>query len=331
MKLRTDYQANTTRNLYLCKRLLDVLELFKRHGIATIPFKGPIIAQQVYGDLSLRQFDDLDVLIREEDVIAAREILLSHNFQSQYKHRHNGDPELVWDEGEYTFYNPEQCYSLDVHWQAVTRTFLSDFRVEEIWSRLQTVDFRGYQINTLAPEDTLIIHSIHGMRHMWNRLIWLIDISQVTHMKIDWDQVVEIASSFGVDHVMNVGLILVDRWLNSKLPNKALEICLRDGRAKHIVSRFGMRSIEDGEIRPNLKELRIIASSRSKPQDQIGYLLNKLFRPGMRDHLFIRLPQSISFLYPLLRPLRLGREFLKSRIEVDKNHFQETHNRNRTG
>jgi len=36
--------------------LLKLLDLFENHGIPAVPFKGPVLASSIYGDLSLRQF-----------------------------------------------------------------------------------------------------------------------------------------------------------------------------------------------------------------------------------------------------------------------------------
>src|SRR2546428_7051538 len=62
---------NARRNLFLIARLLDIITLLERHGIAAMPYKGPEMALRVYGDPSLRQSTDLDLFVKRVDVPSA--------------------------------------------------------------------------------------------------------------------------------------------------------------------------------------------------------------------------------------------------------------------
>ena len=66
--LRVHQHAVALRNLGLSGELVRVLRLFAEHGIAALPFKGPTLAQFAYGDPALREFGDLDLLLRPRDV-----------------------------------------------------------------------------------------------------------------------------------------------------------------------------------------------------------------------------------------------------------------------
>lgn len=77
------YNANARRNLFLTGELLKLLHLFEEHKIPAIPYKGPAIASSVYGDLALRQFSDLDILIKRQDVLKAGDILVSFGYRPQ--------------------------------------------------------------------------------------------------------------------------------------------------------------------------------------------------------------------------------------------------------
>ena len=76
-QLRKFSLENGRRNLYLAAELLKVLDILEGHGIFAVPFKGPVLAESVYGDLSLRGFVDLDILVHKRDAINARNCLLS--------------------------------------------------------------------------------------------------------------------------------------------------------------------------------------------------------------------------------------------------------------
>src|SRR5512135_724826 len=51
-----ELRRNTARNLYLARVLVRLLHAFADAGIPVLPFKGPILAQQAYGNPALRVF-----------------------------------------------------------------------------------------------------------------------------------------------------------------------------------------------------------------------------------------------------------------------------------
>src|SRR5215207_3754046 len=71
-RLEDEAGANARRNLMLTGRLLKLLTLLAAAGVEAVPFKGPLLALSAYGDSSMRQFADLDLLVRPADVPRAR-------------------------------------------------------------------------------------------------------------------------------------------------------------------------------------------------------------------------------------------------------------------
>ena len=75
------YVANARRNLLLVGQLLMLLRLFKDNDIPIIPYKGAVLAASAYGDITLREFHDLDFLVQKDHLLKARDLLLSHGYQ----------------------------------------------------------------------------------------------------------------------------------------------------------------------------------------------------------------------------------------------------------
>lgn len=71
--LQTANHQNTNSNFVLTGELFKLLDLLKTNNIQAIPFKGPTLAVRAYGDLLLRQFGDLDILISQSDVKRTRD------------------------------------------------------------------------------------------------------------------------------------------------------------------------------------------------------------------------------------------------------------------
>jgi len=57
-QLRDSFLANAARNVFLTHKLFEILNLFKENNTTALPFKGPVLAESVFGDISLRRFLD---------------------------------------------------------------------------------------------------------------------------------------------------------------------------------------------------------------------------------------------------------------------------------
>jgi hypothetical protein len=84
-QLRESFQQNTARNLFLTAELCKILRLFAEHSIAAIPYKGPTLAVEAYKDAALRMYGDLDILLHQQDIPKATELLLGREYQSPFK------------------------------------------------------------------------------------------------------------------------------------------------------------------------------------------------------------------------------------------------------
>src|ERR1700685_4633237 len=62
-QLKKTCRANTVRCLYLTAELFNILRLFQSQNIPAIPYKGPVLAAQAYGDIALREFEGLDIIL----------------------------------------------------------------------------------------------------------------------------------------------------------------------------------------------------------------------------------------------------------------------------
>ncbi|RXM21985.1 hypothetical protein EO238_26195, partial [Citrobacter sp. AAK_AS5] len=60
--------------------LLRLQQLMESHGIRLVPIKGPVLARLAYGDVALRQFEDLDLIVRRPDLVCAVDLLERDGF-----------------------------------------------------------------------------------------------------------------------------------------------------------------------------------------------------------------------------------------------------------
>ncbi len=75
-------RAHTIRNFELTKELLEILSLLEKSDVDALAFKGPVLAQQLYGDLALREFGDLDILVSPSDAWTVIELLSAQGLRA---------------------------------------------------------------------------------------------------------------------------------------------------------------------------------------------------------------------------------------------------------
>ena len=131
------YQANARRNLVLTARLLKVLRVFEEHGIRAVPYKGPALAEAAYGDIALRTFCDLDLLVRERDLPKVKELLGTGGFRQRYAFTKRQEKAFRKRTCEYTFEAGNGEILLDVHWRLAGRYMLRK-NIGGVWDRIGT-------------------------------------------------------------------------------------------------------------------------------------------------------------------------------------------------
>ena len=81
LKLKSLYLANLNRNLIMANEMVKIITIFENKNITAIPFKGPVLSIQAYGDLGLRSFQDVDILISPKDFFKVYDIMITEGFQ----------------------------------------------------------------------------------------------------------------------------------------------------------------------------------------------------------------------------------------------------------
>jgi hypothetical protein len=320
-ELRTAYQAHVARNIFLTHELLKVLNWLEAEGINAIPIKGPVLAQDVYGDVNLRQFDDLDVLVHEEDVAAVSTLLLSKGYSPVVAAVGSEAETTLKEEGECGYFSPCGSYQVDVHWQMVPRSFL-DLDQEGLWERAEWVSLGGKPVRTFSTEDMLVLLSIHGMRHLWTRHAWIVDLIQLLHANplLDWDKVFDRGKPIQMERFLNVGLLLAWDYADLVLPEWVANQIQADQRAANLVNdlRESPHFHQPQEL-SLVKQVLMNARAREGFRDKVRYFLGQMFSPSLEDWSLMKSSSNGRLPHKLSRPVRLLMEYgLKPNKKEDK-------------
>jgi hypothetical protein len=224
-RLRQKTQAGALLNRALAKELVALCEAFTARGVPVIPIKGATLAVLAYGDLALRDFTDLDLLVPQTAIAEAQAVLRSQGYERRAASKEPA--ETNHEEGPYHVYIKKRTLSrVDLQWVMAHRHFFV-FRLDrsEFWARRVAVAFENRTVPGLAPEDLLIVLCVHGSKHAWEQLKWVCDVAELirSHPDLDWNQIFVHASNWRCRRMLYLGLTVAHLMLNAPLPAAVLE------------------------------------------------------------------------------------------------------------
>jgi hypothetical protein len=310
-RLQRDNYENTRSNLFLTGELLKVHELLAENGVRAVSFKGPTLALRVYGDVGLRQFGDLDILVHRKDILKIKELLISHGFKSTMALTSMQQAALLRFDCAYNFDN-KLGVLLDVHWNLVERHFAFDIDINHFWERLEPVTINGKQLLTPSAEDLLLVLCLHGFTHLWERLGWICDLASLIDSRKDlnWHLVLENATSLGARGILSLGLFLAGDLLGASIPEQVSKSVQPNPKVRKLAEQvreqlFRERSAPAGVF----AEAGTLVSLRERRRDRLRSCLRLATTPRSYDWMFLSVPDSLFFLYYLVRPLRLAGKY----------------------
>ncbi len=216
------YFSTIARNRHHYDELRKILQSFKDAGIPVIILKGAALAELVYHDVGLRGFNDIDILVRKEDLWKVKRRVL----EAGYFLDERVSPE-AYNEKFGCDLNYFKDFPLEIHWD-ILRKVGSDkptkVTIEELWKNATPVRITDIDTLILAPEDMLLHLCIHLPKHRYNRLIWLCDLSEIiTYYDIDWNQVLKNANKCKAKLYMYYGLYFSSKLVGANVPPYVLQ------------------------------------------------------------------------------------------------------------
>ncbi|HEV8204113.1 MAG TPA: nucleotidyltransferase family protein [Pyrinomonadaceae bacterium] len=314
--LKREAVANSQSMLHLAAKQLRVYKLFKGHGIPVAIFKGALLAQMAYGEMSLRQAGDIDMLIHCRDFAQARVLLESLGYEMTPRLTPAQLSSHLSNHCEIQFMRDEWFTVIDLHWDLAPRSFVFGLKADEVMSRLQTVSLAGTEVETFGAEDLLLYQAMHGAKHLWRRLEWISSLAESLRAtaEIDWDTLINRAGNARATRMLALGLRLVEQFSDVPVPiirsidKDASMQSMAAGIRAQIFSNFGYADSTE----TNLYNLRIMDRKR----DALVSALRSIFVPTLPDWQALALPSSLHPLYYAYRPLRLSKVYTLSLLKT---------------
>lgn len=305
--LRTLFMENAAKNLCMTQELLRILDLLADAGIEAMPYKGPSLAMQAYGELSMRSFNDLDIIIYSRDFLNTYDILLKSGCSPILNRK---QAEFLSKSGiELTFNHPGG--NLDIHWALTPKYLNLNFDLGEIFRRSESLKINKREIKVLSPGDALLFHCIHNYHHRWSQLKWIADIIHLVYHnpELNWKKLEEETFLSGADHILRYGLYLAKiRGGITFHEDVEAQLCVNNTAnsfGNYISNRLFLPKSLFSNFTTEVNFLFKHKSAERNPSLLFYYLNYFIMTPKVRDIHAVTLPEPLYPVYYFIRPFRV--------------------------
>jgi hypothetical protein len=310
------YKQNAARNLYLTGEMLRALDALEGAGVEPIPYKGPALAREAYGDTALRQFVDLDILVRPRDVWEASAALEREGFEPHFRLRGERE-QAAFLRLSYVqlFTRPGDGLAVELHWGVAPRFFNFPFRIERLWESCGRLTVAGRSVRAVAPEFLILLLCVHGNKDLWARLEWVsaLDALLTREPQFDAETLLREAGAHRATRVLLLGLALARDLLETPLPPAVLKMIEATPAVARLAADVRKQMLDDEPGVPTLGEqVRFHTRSKDGLRDRAVYCARLALTSTPVDWAAAGLPASLSFARPFVRPLRLMKKYLLS-------------------
>jgi Uncharacterised nucleotidyltransferase len=311
-RLKGYYRANVARNLAFSGKLLKLLGMLEAEGIFAVPFKGPVLAEYLYGDPALRQFTDLDILVFRYDAVRTLNFLVSKGYK----------PKIKLDESQYSvFINANKGIPLsskidkvcvDLHWDLCGGYISKDLGLDFFKHRLKTATLSGRKINHFFPEDLLLYLCLHGTMEHWGMLDRICCVAQLilSRPALNWEGVTTLARVIRCERILFLGLFMAQDLFGISLPANIRNNLKADpviqGLSKKVYRGLFIGRKELSRERINRKFSYLHIQVRERLSEKIRYALYLAASPTTEEWRRFHMPGSLSHLHYVFRPMRLA-------------------------
>lgn len=306
--LRAHYQSLSAQARLHTEELVRVLAACADQGIRAVPYKGPALAQRLYGDVSLRPFGDLDIVVLERDVPRARDLLQRLGYEFVPPNNTLDLAEHVRTGREFQFTSSEGT-SLELHWRLGSRLVRVKQDPERFLQGLETICLAGAQVPSLSLEDYFLVLSLHATKHEWKQLKLVCDIAEILgRADVDWNYVAREAHVLGLKRMLAVGALLAEGALDTALPAELVRGLKMDSTAQAMADRIRRGFAEEpDDAWQREADFSFQFKIRERLRDRASLLCRHLpdgLAPNERDRRFLPMPEFLSSLYFLVKPVR---------------------------
>ncbi len=314
-KLENEYNTNSMRSLLITVKLVSILKLLEDNNIPAVPFKGPVLAQMVYGDFALRQFGDLDILVNKQDALKTIKIFEDYGFQLEINLNKKQLLAYAAKKSSIELISSKSGLTVDLHWEMSGSYTFYPLLLNSIENNLVHATIAGKKVLHPCREDLLVYLCLNGTRDCWQDVESLSSIAGLIQSNdgLDWMRVRHLAERMRCERILHLGLFLVCDLFDVKLSQDMMNLVEKDPAlpelALTVYNNLFKENIESPVFREKPKFSGFHFKVRDRWSEKIRYGKHLLLGATAQEWAHFPVPAKLSFVHSILRPARLCMAF----------------------
>lgn len=305
-----EFLPEKLKQLEAVKKFLYVTDLLTKNDISYTCLKGPLLSFRIYNDPTVRISHDIDLLIDKKIINKVIAVLSENNFQFTegmfWPQKEMQQKLFAGTTHHLSFYNQELNTCVEIHWVLMHELPVTQKKLQTIITEnITEIKFSGRTFTVFSLEFELLYLLIHGARHGWNRLKWLMDIRDYPFSQIDRQIFSKLTDQFQAWRIISQTNLLLKHFLHFGMP------FVPNKRIPEYFRKYAFKSIENDESQ------RLLAREIFLYFRYLWYLFpSLLFKANILTSNLIRLgditkiDSSFRIVYFLYRPY----SFIRRRV-----------------
>ncbi len=279
--LRENYLANAARNLLLLTHAAEVLAALQAEGIPVIGLKGLYLLENVYKDIGVRAMNDLDILVRHEDIPHTIETLQRLSYM----------PSTFFDgsaPNQDVKHVPPMSLAdgttIEAHWSLLEEDEPFAIDPRGLWQRARPARLAETDACALSVEDLILHLCIHAVYQHYLKigLRGMLDIALVLKNgaeHVNWSKLNEIAREWGAEKTLALSFGLLQDMGWARLPEVFLSDLLPEPLDTAILTKAKSLLLQEN-LAPDVITPDVAALTSTKNLVQKArVVLNRIFIP----------------------------------------------------
>jgi Uncharacterised nucleotidyltransferase len=293
-------------SLSAARQLSRMAGAFAARGIRFAAFKGATLAKSLYGDLSAREYNDIDLIVPQAQFGEAEDVLASLGYRGAQGDRAFRRAFLAYQR-QYAFIHPDLAVAIDLHWDFSGSHVPFPLTSAEIWNELEDVPIGCQHVPAVSGTNLALLLAGHGTKEAWRSLGWVCDFAMLLDRRpdLDWSVIHRRAGARGCGDSVLLACAMSQRLLGVPVPpalsRPVAERCRIHSIATALVDdlRRNERAPEENE---NLSDIDL-CDTRG---DRIRAVLKLALTRTVGDYQAMPLPPELWRVYHATRPFRLA-------------------------
>ena len=281
--MRERQRAQALFTLRVTAEMFRLLERFAEGGVEALVIKGPVLSVRCYGDPGLRHYGDLDLIVRDADILRSTELMLSLGYEASVPLTAIQAEKIP---GEYVFRQTSMKLLVEFHTELTFRYHPRPLPLENLFARQTRVNIDSHLVPALSPEDELLLICIHGAKtflgaaELYRGCSRFCNGTRSSIGRACWPAAEEVRG----ERMLYLGLCLAADVLDAPLPEKVAERARSDRAIDPLASRVVQWLPAAGAAAPGIVERAMFRMRmRGGVFSAIAYLFRLSFSPTEED------------------------------------------------